>query len=765
MPAEQLLNGRLRLASNGNGHHPLQMGGEDLLGNTLGANSFFLTRNDKPFFLISGEFHFARYPSAEWAHELAKIKAGGVNTVASYVFWNYHEQTPGSFDWRGGKDLRHFIELCAQADLYFVLRVGPFVHGEWRNGGLPDWLYGQPFSVRSNDPRYLAHVERLYTEIAAQVRGLFFADGGPIIAVQLENEFMHCGAPWEVQPFGEIEWISAGREGIHHLRALKHIADRVGLIAPYTFITAWGGAPILEDESLPVYSEYAYPTWIDQPPPSTAYLFSDKHLRPVPEPTHRVPNAYPVMMAEQQGGIQVRYNNRPIVPARSTEAMTLVNIGAGCNVLGYYMYHGGTTPPGYAERLHPQRSYDFQAPLGEYGQVRANYQALKLLHQFLDAYGESLAPMQTYLPENAAALTVNDLKTPRYCARTDGDAGFLFVNNFQDHAETQTLENVRFALETSGGTLTIPDNGTLTLERDVCFILPFEQSLQGARLIYATAQPLTILRTPDYVHYFYFAPEGIAPEFCFDVNSCKDILEMERCETRGDRLHIYPQCGADKTFRLTSQDGTRIVITTLTRTEAEQVWCGHAWSGERVILSTAPVIFEQGGVRVNSPGEAKVELTVFPPFAQKIQAHAARLDETSSGYATRLTLEMPPQHVKLRIEDCGDGKFLLQFPADAWRGVSELLLQIDYEGDMAMAFLDGELVADNFCNGLLWEIGLKRFATQISDKGLLLVFRPLRHGVIKNVSSSAAARFEFEGDEKLVIHSITAQPEYSARLL
>lgn len=766
MVAEHLMNGSLRLKSNGNENHPLKMGGQDPLGNTFGANSFFLTRNDKPFFLISGEFHYVRFPSTEWSHELAKIKAGGVNTVASYVFWNYHEPRRGSFDWHGEKDLRRFIELCAEQDLYFVLRVGPFVHGEWRNGGLPDWLYGQPFNVRSNDPRYLAHVERLYAEIAAQVRGLFFADGGPIIAVQLENEYMHCGAPWETNPFGETEWVPAGFEGAEHLQALKQIAHRVGLDAPYTFITAWGGAPILEDESLPVYSEYAYPTWIDQPPRSMAYLFQDKHARPIPEPTHRVPNVYPVMMAEQQGGIQVRYNNRPIVPARSTEAMTLINIGSGCNVLGYYMYHGGTTPPGYAERLHPQRSYDFQAPLGEYGQVRANYRSLKLLHQFLDAYGESLAPMQTCLPANAAELTTADLITPRYAVRTDGVSGFLFVNNFQDHAVTQPLENVRFTIETDGGALTIPDTRALTLEPDVCFILPFQQSLHGARLRYATVQPLTLLTTPYYRHYFYFAPEGIAPEFCFDGYTCAHVSgEWERCETRGDRLYIEPRCGPDKTFALSAPDSTRILITTLTRAQAEQTWRGHAWSAERVIVSSAPLTLEQGGVELHSLDLPNIELTIFPPPATPIQARGAQLTATPGAYSTQLELTMPAQSVSPDIEDCGQGKYLLQFPAEMWRGVSDVFLQIDYEGDMGSAFLDGELIADNFCNGTVWEIGLKRFAAQIPDNKLLLLFRPLRHGVIKNVSSTAAARFEFEGDEKLILHSITAHPEYTARLI
>ncbi len=176
----------------------LHLGGQDPLGNTLGVNNYYFTRNGKPFFVVSGEFHYARFPEMYWDEELCKIKAGGVNTVAAYLFWNYHEETPGVFDWQGQKNVRRFVELCARHELNFVLRVGPFAHGEWRNGGLPDWLYGQPFEVRSNDPRYLAYVERWYAAIAAQVRGLFFADGGPILGIQLENEYNHAGAPWEV---------------------------------------------------------------------------------------------------------------------------------------------------------------------------------------------------------------------------------------------------------------------------------------------------------------------------------------------------------------------------------------------------------------------------------------------------------------------------------------------------------------------------------------------------------------------------------------
>lgn len=747
---------------------PLAMGGRDPLGNTLGVNHFSLTRNGKPFFCISGEFHYARYPEPYWEEELLKIKAGGVNTVASYVFWMCHEEKAGIFDWRGDKNLRHFVALCGRHGLNFILRVGPFAHGEWRNGGLPDWLYGQPFEVRSNDPRYLHYVERFYGEIAAQVRGLFFGEGGPIIGVQIENEFMHAGAPWEIEPYAETEWITSGHDGVGHLKALKQMAERVGLVAPYYFATAWGGALVIEEETLPVYAEYAYPTWIDEPLPSRAYLFADKHAQPVDAPTHRT-SYYPFLMAEQQGGIQVRYNNRPVVPPRSTEAMAGVNLGSGCNMLGYYMYHGGTTPRGQngflAERLHPQLSYDFQAPLGEYGQVRDSYRALKLIHLFLDAYGEILAPMRTRLPDDTPQ-TPTDMRTPRWAVRTDGRAGFLFVNQFQDHVTLGAIENVSFEVTHDGESMTIPEGHALTIPPDACFILPLAQSLEGTCLRYATAQPLTLIQTPDYTHYFYFAPEGIAPEYCFDATTLANVRgEIKTDETRDQHLFIEPRVGKEYAFTFTTRAGTDVVITTLTRREAEDTWKGEAWGRERVIVCGAPLVFERGGARLNPLNETQVELLVFPQVTTQVRAEGGAVARHGLAHGTRFDVSIPTTECAVRVERAGENKYVVSFPKDALRGVSDLLLRILYRGDTALAFLDGELIADNFCNGLPWEIGLKRFAPEVVEKGLVLVFRPLRHGGMKNVSSQFAARFRFEGNEKLVVRSIDALPEHRVSLV
>jgi len=125
------------------------------------------------------------------------MKAGGVNVIASYVFWNIHERQEGRFDWSGDLNLRKVVELIRKLGLYAIVRLGPFCHGEIRNGGIPDWLYGRSFEIRSNDVEYLNYVDRLYNQIGNQLNGLLYKDDGPVIGVQLENEYQHSAAPWE----------------------------------------------------------------------------------------------------------------------------------------------------------------------------------------------------------------------------------------------------------------------------------------------------------------------------------------------------------------------------------------------------------------------------------------------------------------------------------------------------------------------------------------------------------------------------------------
>jgi beta-galactosidase GanA len=112
-------------------------------------------------------------PESEWEEELLKMKAAGVQIVATYIFWIHQEEVQGQFDWSGQRDLRHFIQLCAKHGLYVYPRLGPWAHGEARNGGFPDWLLTLG-PTRRNTPRYMAEVATYYALIATQLHGLLW---------------------------------------------------------------------------------------------------------------------------------------------------------------------------------------------------------------------------------------------------------------------------------------------------------------------------------------------------------------------------------------------------------------------------------------------------------------------------------------------------------------------------------------------------------------------------------------------------------------
>ena len=213
---------------------PLHALGPDFFGAspdgvTLTFNNYYLERDGKPFLAVSGECHYSRLDPSRWEDAIVKMRMGGVDIVATYVFWNHIEETEGTFDFTGRRDLHRFVALCQRHGLYVILRIGPFCHGEIRNGGLPDWLYGKPFEVRSLSEGFLACVRKLYAQIAQQVRGLFFRDGGPIIGIQLDNEYMHSSAPWEITTGISGEWVNPGRDGEAYILALRTIALECGL--------------------------------------------------------------------------------------------------------------------------------------------------------------------------------------------------------------------------------------------------------------------------------------------------------------------------------------------------------------------------------------------------------------------------------------------------------------------------------------------------------------------------------------------------------
>ena len=155
----------------------------------LGKNDFLL--DGKPFQIISGEMHPTRIPHEYWRHRIQMAKAMGCNTIAMCVFWNYHETSPGMFDFTtGNHNIAEFIRFCKEEGMWVLLRPGPYACAEWDFGGLPVYLLKNPdIKIRCMDSRYITAVTRYVNQLAKEIRSLQCTNGGPILMVQVENEY------------------------------------------------------------------------------------------------------------------------------------------------------------------------------------------------------------------------------------------------------------------------------------------------------------------------------------------------------------------------------------------------------------------------------------------------------------------------------------------------------------------------------------------------------------------------------------------------
>ena len=491
-------------------------------GHILGLNSQYLTLDGKPWLPVMGEMHYSRVPEAEWETEILKMKSAGVQIVSTYLIWIHHEEVEGQWDWTGQKDLRHFVQLCAKHGMYVVPRIGPWSHAEVRNGGFPDWLLTKTTQQRSNDPTYLQYVDLYYQQIGQQLKGLMWDQGGPVIAIQLENEYR--GRPPD--------------RGAPHILKLKEMARSAGLRVPFYTVTGWDGASIPPKEVLPVYGGYPDAPWdasIKQLPPSEVYAFrfgsrvtgdmGAQGAAPAGNAANFTTDT-PFMTAEMGGGMQITYHRRPIVSADDIAAMMPVMLGSGVNLYGTYVFHGGENPDGKLTTLQeslathapndlPQKTYDFVAPIGEFGDERESLLKLKTWNYFLNDFGPALAPMQPHAPSVLPA-GARDLTVPRLSARTSGSAGFLFVNNHVRGYPMPAREKFQVTIKLPGDkSVTLPSK-PITLPADAYFVWPFNMDLSGLHLRYATAQPLAILGIAAAPVYAFVAQPNIDPEFVID---------------------------------------------------------------------------------------------------------------------------------------------------------------------------------------------------------------------------------------------------------
>lgn len=315
-----------------------------------GKGRFLL--DGEPFTVKAAELHYPRIPRPYWDQRIKMCKALGMNTICLYVFWNVHEPAEGIFDFNGQNDLREFIKLCEANDMKVILRPGPYVCAEWEMGGLPWWLLkNKNIRLRENDPVFLSKVEHFEHAVADQVRDLTAVNGGPIIMIQVENEYGSYGT--------DKPYISAIRDMLR-----KEYGDETAL-----FQCDWNSNFMNNGlDDLIWTMNFGTGADIDE------QFKTLKELRP----------DSPLLCSEYWSGWFDKWGaNHETRPAdamiEGIDEMLSKDIS-----FSLYMTHGGTNwghwaganSPGYAPDV---TSYDYDAPIDESGRPTEKYYLLRSL--------------------------------------------------------------------------------------------------------------------------------------------------------------------------------------------------------------------------------------------------------------------------------------------------------------------------------------------------------------------------------------------------
>ncbi|WP_372664440.1 glycoside hydrolase family 35 protein [Amycolatopsis kentuckyensis] len=312
----------------------------------IGDTDFLL--DGQPFRILSGALHYFRVHPDLWADRIDKARRMGLNTIETYVPWNAHAPSPDTFDLSGGLDLDRFLRLVAEAGMYAIVRPGPYICAEWDNGGLPAWLFRDPaVGVRRYDPRYLAAVREYLTRVYEVVVPHQVDRGGPVLLVQVENEY---GA------FGDDK---------QYLRALADHTRASGITVPLTTVDQ---PDMLEAGSLEGLHR-------------TASFGSGARERLAILRAHQPTG--PLMCSEFWNGWFDHWGaHHHTTPAADAAAELDALLAAGASV-NLYMFHGGTNfgltnganDKGVYQPL--VTSYDYDAPLDEAGDPTPKYHAFR----------------------------------------------------------------------------------------------------------------------------------------------------------------------------------------------------------------------------------------------------------------------------------------------------------------------------------------------------------------------------------------------------
>jgi beta-galactosidase len=766
----------------------------------------FLVKNKQPWIPVMGEFHYARYSRNEWENEILKMKAGGIEVIATYIFWIHHEEEKGKWNWEGNRDLHFFASLCAKHHLYLFVRMGPWCHGEVRNGGHPDWILKEG-PLRQNKLLYVGYARELYRQIHEQLKGMYFKEGGTIIGAQIENE----------RTFNNPT-------GLEYMLELKKIAQDVGIDVPYYVATGWQGYDGTQKELIPMWGAYPDAPWAS----GTDELVDNKrgfHFSPYLHESDigndLLPNrpkmgkiedyAFPFLTVEMGAGTQCTHHRRPIFNEYDGASLINVKIGSGANGIGYYVFHGGSNPIGNLSTLQESKashypndlpiiSYDFYAPIGEWGQIRPSYKKLKQIHFLIQDFGHNIATYPVVFPK-IVPNGIFDQHTLRWVVRTNGQEGFVFINNYQRHLNMDYIQNVQFHLCLSDGQQFVFPEKPITIPRNTIAVLPFNLMIDGVQIVYSTVQPFCILNheSQNDKTLVMHALNGINAEILFSNTNIKNIngSKVEVTKLQGMiKVHI-PEPNYDVDIKMDLVNGSIIHILVLSEEIGLNSWKLNLHSKEILLISESEVIATNESVQLVSTEKTNFNVLLYPSTVQCNFKLGPIINKTYEGVFVKYKLEFPKKEVQIHWEEVtncakklekskaptrmspflpircyplydtvlsfvkGASYWKVTLPNDIFEGVSNIFLSITYEGDTQAAYIDNQLISDNFYAGEPMIIGLRRFESDLKKMEIILLITPLKDLRRIYLEKSIKNQYKLNLLEAL-IKSINVIPQYKA---
>jgi hypothetical protein len=610
--------------------------------------------------------------------------------------------------------LSDFLKLCQEVGLLSIVRMGPWDHGEVRNGGFPDWVQNSGTKLRSTDPAFLKLVDPFYQQIAAQMKGLLWKDGGPVIGIQVDNE---CN-------------------NLPYLFALKKMAQDDGVDVPYYTMTGWNGVAIPTENLLPLFGAYSIGFWGGTLEDfRKGFIFSDSRdgnlgaqMQVIRVDRSKTIALFPYACCEIGGGMMSSYTRRIKIIPGDIAAMALVKIGSGSNMQGYYMYQGGNNPEGKLSSLNEQKpnpmpfkDYDFQAPLGACGEVREQYHLLREQHLFLQDFGPALAQTVPVYPADGPK-NLDDFDTLRWCVRWDGHAGFLFFNNRQPTVPLVDHPAVQFALKTADGTQLIPSQ-PVDIANGSYGLWPVNLDCDGVKLDYATAQPLCRLQDGNAIWYFFAALDGIPAELSLTADPSVVTVDAGQKETAAGHFLVHQITpGSNRAVSVATTGGGSVNFVVLSPEQAKQFYKLPFAGQDRAILSNAAILPDGKNLRLQALDVNDLNLSIFPPVIGNPALNGghdgifASLTPNKLGqlrdWEIRLTQQQPAGPNATSLKGMDDATWndaaVYQVNIPPAAAGHHLILKIHYIGDAIRVYVGDTFFDDNYFNGDPLDIALWR---------------------------------------------------------